>query len=142
MRADRVVVDTNVLISAALRPHGAPRAVVEAIRTASGSLLFSDETIEELRTRINRPKFDRYVSREDRAVYVAQLDAVAEWVSIVGAKLGCRDPEDDKLLETGLMGNASCIVTGDEDLLSMSPFQDIPLIKPADLPTADMRHAP
>ena len=142
MRADRVVVDTNVLISAALRPHGAPRAVVEAIRTASGSLLFSDETFEELRTRIHRPKFDRYVSREDRAVYVAQLDAVAEWVSIVGAKLGCRDPEDDKLLETGLMGNASCIVTGDEDLLSMSPFQDIPLMKPADLPTADMRHAP
>ena len=142
MRADRVVVDTNVLISAALRPHGAPRAVVEAIRTASGSLLFSDETFEELRTRIHRPKFDRYVSREDTAVYVAQLDAVAEWVSIVGAKLGCRDPEDDKLLETGLMGNASCIVTGDEDLLSMSPFQDIPLMKPADLPTADMRHAP
>ena len=142
MRADRVVVDTNVLISAALRPRGAPRAVVEAIRTASGSLLFSDETFEELRTRIHRPKFDRYVSREDRAVYVAQLDAVAEWVSIVGAKLGCRDPEDDKLLETALMGNASCIVTGDEDLLSMSPFQDIPLMKPADLPTADMRHAP
>ena len=142
MRADRVVVDTNVLISAALRPHGAPRAVVDAIRTASGSLLFSDETFEELRTRIHRPKFDRYVSREDRAVYVAQLDAVAEWVSIVGAKLGCRNPEDDKLLETGLMGNASCIVTGDEDLLSMSPFQDIPLMKPADLPTADMRHAP
>jgi putative PIN family toxin of toxin-antitoxin system len=142
MRADRVVVDTNVLISAALRPHGAPRAVVEAIRTASGSLLFSDETFEELRTRIHRPKFDRYVSREDRAVYVAQLDAVAEWVSIVGAKLGCRDPEDDKLLETALMGNASGIVAGDEDLLSMSPFHDIPLMKPADLPTADMRHAP
>ena len=128
MRVDRVVVDTNVLISAALRPHG--------------SLLFSDETFEELRTRIHRPKFDRYVSREDRAVYVAQLDAAAEWVSIVGAKLGCRDPEDDKLLETALMGNASCIVTGDEDLLSMSPFQDIPLMKPADVPTADMRHAP
>ena len=141
MRADRVVVDTNVLISAALRPHGAPRAVVEAIRTASGSLLFSDKTFEELRTRIHRPKFDRYVSREDRAVYVAQLDAVAEWVSIVGAKLGCRNPEDDKLLETGLMGNASCIVTGDEDLLSMSPFQDIPLMKPADFPIADMGHA-
>jgi putative PIN family toxin of toxin-antitoxin system len=141
MRADRVVVDTNVLISAALRPHGAPRAVVEAIRTASGSLLFSDETFEELRTRIHRPKFDRYVSREDRAVYVAQLDAVAEWVSIVGAKLGCRDPEDDKLLETALMGNASGIVAGDEDLLSMSPFHDIPLMKPADFPIADMGHA-
>ncbi len=102
---------------------------MEAIRTASGSLLFSDETYEELRTRIQRPKFDRYVSREARAVYVAQLEAVAEWVSIVGATLGCRDPEDDKLLETALVGNASCIVTGDEDFLSMSPFHDIPLMK-------------
>jgi putative PIN family toxin of toxin-antitoxin system len=132
MRADRVVVDTNVLISAALRPHGAPRAVVEAIHAAGGSLLFSDETIEELRTCIQRPKFDRFVSREDRALYVAQLEAVSEWVSIVGAKLGCRDPEDDKLLETALMGRASCIVTGDEDLLTMSPFQGIPLVRPAD----------
>ena len=105
---------------------------MEAIRKAGGSLLFSDETIEELRTRIQRPKFDRYVSREDRALYVAQLEAVAEWVSIVGAKLGCRDPEDDKLLETALIGNACCIVTGDEDLLSMSPFHGIPLVKPAD----------
>ena len=105
---------------------------MEAIRTAGGSFLFSDETIEELRTHIQRPKFDRYVSREDRALYVAQLEAVAEWVSIVGAKLGCRDPEDDKLLETALMGDASCIVTGDEDLLTMSPFQGIPLVRPAD----------
>ena len=132
MRVERVVVDTNVLISAALRPRGAPRAVVEAIRSAGGSLLFSDETIDELRTRIQRPKFDRYVSREDRAVYVAQLEAVAEWVSISGAKMGCRDPEDDKLLETASMGSAACIVTGDQDLLAMSPFHGIPLVKPAD----------
>ncbi len=106
---------------------------MEAIRTAGGSLLFSDETIEELRTRIERPKFDRYISREERAVYVAQLEAVAEWVSIVGATLGCRDPDDDKLLETALMGRAACIVTGDEDLLAMSPFHGIPLVKPADV---------
>ena len=88
--------------------------------------------MEELRTRIQRPKFDRYVSREDRAVYVAQLESVAEWVSIVGATLGCRDPEDDKLLETALMGRAFCIVTGDEDLLAMSPFHGIPLVRPAE----------
>ena len=139
MRANRVVVDTNVLISAVLRPRGAPRAVVDAIRSAGGSLLFSDETIDELRTRIQRPKFDRYVSREDRAVYVAQLEAVAEWVSIAGATLGCRDPEDDKLLETALMGSAACIVTGDEDLLAMSPFHGIPLVKPADFSHQETR---
>ena len=83
------------------------------------------------RSRFHRPKFDRYVGREVRAVYLAQLEAVSEWVSIAGAKLGCRDRDDDKLLETALMGEADCLVTGDRDLLEMSPFNDIPILTPA-----------
>ena len=122
---------TNVLISAALRPDGPPRAVVDAVHEARGVLLFSDETFDELRSRFHRPKFDRYVGRQVRAEYLAQLEAVSEWVSIVGAKLGCRDPDDDKLLETALMGAADCLVTGDRDLLEMSPFHDIPILTPA-----------
>ena len=131
MKAERVVLDANVLISAALRPDGPPRAVVDAVRQERGVLLFSDETFDELRTRLQLPKFDRYVSWEGRAVYLAQLEAVSEWVPIAGAKLGCRDPDDDKLLETALMGAADCLVTGDRDLLEMSPFQNIPILTPA-----------
>ncbi len=131
MKAERVVLDANVLISAALRPDGPPRAVVDAVRQERGVLLFSDETFDELRTRLQLPKFDRYVSWEGRAVYLAQLEAVSEWVPIAGAKLGCRDPDDDKLLETALMGSADCLVTGDRDLLEMSPFQNIPILTPA-----------
>ena len=61
---------------------------------------------------------------------MAQLEAVSEWVPIAGAKLGCRDSDDDKLLETALMGVADCLVTGDRDLLEMSPFQNIPILSP------------
>lgn len=136
MRAERVVLDTNVLISAALRREGSPRAVVNAVRSENGTLLFSDETFDELQSRFFRPKFDHYVSRQDRAVFLAQLEAVSEWVSITGAKLGCRDPDDDKLLETALLGNADCLVTGDRDLLEMSPFHGIPIVTPADFPRA------
>ena len=132
MRAERAVLDTNVLISAALRPSGPPREVVDAIRAQNGVLLFSDETFHELLTRLRSPKFDPYVSREGRSVFLAQLEAVAAWVPITGTKLGCRDPDDDKLLETALMGEADCIVTGDQDLRVMSPFQDIPILSPAD----------
>ena len=130
MKAERVVLDTNVLISAALRPEGPPRAVVDVVRAENGVLLFSDETFDELRSRLQLPKFDDYVDREGRAVYLAQLEAVAEWVSIAGAKLGCRDPDDDKLLETALMGEADCLITGDRDLLEMSSFHDIPILTP------------
>lgn len=131
MKADRVVFDTNVLISAVLQPKGPPRAAVDTVRTAGGVLLFSDETLDELRTRLDRSKFDKYVSREGRGLFLAQLTAVSEWVAITGAKMGCRDPDDDKLLETTLMGEADCLVTGDEDLLVMSPFQGIPIVRPA-----------
>ena len=130
MKAERVVLDTNVLISAALRRDGRPRAVVDAVREARGVLLFCDETFHELRTRLLLSKFDRHVDREGRAVYLAQLQAVSEWVPIAGAKLGCRDPDDDKLLETALMGAADCLVTGDRDLLEMPPFQNIPILTP------------
>ena len=130
MKAERVVLDTNVLISAALRPEGLPRAVLSVVRAENGVLLFSNETFDELRSRLLRPKFDVYVGREARAVYLAQLEAVSEWVSIAGAKLGCRDPDDDKLLETALMGEANCLITGDRDLLEMSSFHDIPILAP------------
>ena len=79
--------------------------------------MFSDETFDELRSRLRRPKFDSYVSREGRSVYLAQLEAVSEWVSITGTKLGCRDPGDDKLLETALMGEADCLIPVARDLL-------------------------
>ncbi len=131
MKAERVVLDTNVLISAALSPDGSPRTVIDVVRSENGVLLFSDETFDELRSRFHRPKFDRYIGQEGRAVYLAQLEAVSEWVSITDAKLGCRDPDDDKLLETALMGEADCLITGDRDLLEMSPFHAIPILTPA-----------
>ncbi len=50
--------------------------------------------------------------------------------------MGCRDPDDDKVLETALMGDAECVVTGDNDLLAMSPFPGIPVLTPAEFLSA------
>ena len=132
MRVEQVVVDTNVLISALLSPGGVPRAVVETVGSANERLLFSRETFDELQIRLLRPKFDRYASQEDRTLYLAWLETISGWVSIRGVALGCRDPNDDKLLETALMGEADCLVTGDSDLLVMSPFRHMPILQPVD----------
>ena len=110
MTIERVVVDTNVLISAALRPQGTPRAVLDLIQSMNGVLIFSDETFSELQSRLNRPKFDRYVSQDLRRIWLSQLEAVSEWVAITGVRLGCRDPDDDKVLETALIGDVSFLV--------------------------------
>ena len=103
---------------------------MDSIRDNNASLLFSDDTFVELQTRIQRPKFDRYVSRSLRDEYLLHLLVVSEWVSITRSRLGCRDPDDDKLLETAIMGEADCLVTGDRNLLVMSPFQGIPILTP------------
>ncbi len=129
-RADRLVVDTNVLISAALRTDTPPRQVLDVVQSAGGVLVFSDETFTEVHDRLLKPKFDQYVTPASRTAFLGHLIAVSEWVSISQAKLGCRDPDDDKLLETALAGDATCLVTGDRDLLDMHPFRGVPILNP------------
>lgn len=59
MKADRVVLDTNVLISAALGPGSPPRPAIDGVRAPNGVLLFSDESFDELQSRLLRPRFER-----------------------------------------------------------------------------------
>ena len=133
MRAERFVIDTNVLISAALRSTSTPRRVLQAVQARNGTIVFSDETFEELRTRLERPRFARYIEPGDRHAFVDQLLRTAEWTAITNSRLGCRDKDDDKLLETALLGEANYLVSGDEDLLEMSPFRGIPIVRPAEI---------
>ena len=78
---DRIVVDTNVFVSAIALPRSIPRKAVDKVLD-SGVLLFSQATMTELVEVLRRPKLDHYVSREDRAIFFSQLDAVAEFVPI------------------------------------------------------------
>jgi putative PIN family toxin of toxin-antitoxin system len=131
MTAERVVLDTNVLISAALISTGRPFAVLKHV-LETGVLLFSDETFEEVATRLMRPKFDRYVSESTRQVLLVDLAAIAEWTAITGAVHVCRDPDDDKLLETAIAGRADALVTGDSDLLELHPFRGLSIVTPSE----------
>ncbi len=129
MRAERAVLDTNILISASLtgrKPLQVLRHVLE-----NGVLIFSEPTFGELFARLMKPKFDLYVSRERRAELLADLEAAAEWTMITGALHGCGDPDDDKFLETALAGEATCLVSGDRDLLVLDPFEGIRIVTPA-----------
>ncbi len=75
--------------------------------------------------------FDRYVSQERRNELLVDLEAVAEWTAINGVVQACRDPDDDKFLETALVAQADCIVTGDGDLLALDPFEHLRIMTAA-----------
>ncbi len=122
----KCVVDTNVLISAALS-KGAPFRILEHL-IKNNALIFSKETIGELSSRIIKPKFDKYVSAEDREAYVNNLILSADLVIIDNLIQGCRDRDDDKFLKTAVKGDAQFIISGDQDLLTMHRFEGIDIV--------------
>ena len=128
---DRLVIDTNVLVSAAIRALSVPRQAVDKA-IDHGTLLFSEYTMDELKQVLFRSKFDRYVAREGRATFLAQLESVAEMVPAIQIVRECHDPNDDKFLEVGLNGRADVIITDDADLLGMHPWRGIAILSPAD----------
>lgn len=128
---ERIVADTNCLISRHLLPSSVPgRAVRQAVDR--GVLLISEATMNELADVLARPKFDRYVSLEDRQQFLRLFGRVAEFVSDIYTVRECRDPKDDKFLEVALNGKAELILTGDADLLTLNPWRGISILSPAD----------
>lgn len=127
----RLVVDTNIFVSAIIFPRSTPRQAVHKA-LSSGVLLMSDATMTELTEVLFRPKLDRYVSRAERELALAQIGSVAEFVPIIQLVRECRDPGDDKFLEVALNGRADLIITGDSDLLEMHAWRGIEILSPAD----------
>ncbi len=127
----RLVVDTNVIASAVIFPRSAPRQVVDHALDQD-VLLLSEATMSELTEVLSRSKFDRYVSRRERELFLAQIGTAAEFVPMVCLVRECRYPKDDKFLEVGLNGRADVIVTGDADLLALHPWREIAILSPAE----------
>lgn len=129
---DFFVFDTNSLISAAILPKSVNgRAFFKVMDM--GLLGVSAETLNELESVLFRKKFDKYLT--DNSERLAFLDRVAKSSLIFQPKLSvtaCRDPKDNKFLELALAAKASCIITGDEDLLVLNPFRQIPILNASD----------
>lgn len=125
----RWVVDTNVLVSRLLAPRGnAGRAVDAAL--ASGLLLVSDATLTELVAVLNRPKFDPWLSPDERRQFIALLGGVARRIPITRPIQACRDARYDKFLDVAVHGEAHALITGDADLLVLHPFHGVPIVSP------------
>jgi putative PIN family toxin of toxin-antitoxin system len=125
----RIVVDTNIFISAALKEESLPGI---AVRTAveRGRLLKSALTERELFATLARPRLAPLIPPRFRD-WLNELPAAAELVAIAERITACRDPKDDKFLELAVNGHADLIVSGDADLLALNPFREISIVTPA-----------
>ena len=130
----RVVIDTGVLVSGLIRPQGTTGEVLLALREGKLTVLYSNETIMEIIDVLGRDKFRlKYHILPDDISSLINLIRLRGEVVIPKQKVAdCRDPKDDKFLDVALSGNTDYLVSGDLDLLSMNPYQSIPIITPAE----------
>ena len=129
MPKPRIILDTNILISYALRPNATiTRTVRAAIDT--GTVLMSQETFDELRSVIGRFVTRRYLTESEASEFLAGLVEATIWVKILESVVACRDPKDDMFLELAINGQAEYLVTGDKDLLALHPFRHVPILTP------------
>lgn len=116
------MIDTNVIISAnILNTSTSARLLEHALRFEI--LVMCNASYAELANRLNKPKFDRYVSLEKRQNLLRYLHDIAAWqsdpVAFPGA-VRCRDPKDNLFIDLALHSNASMLITGDQDLLVLA----------------------
>jgi len=106
----RVVIDTNIIVSALLQPLGPPAQVFSLALGESIQLCVSGEVYAEYEEVIRRPRFHR-----DENVITAALETIREkglWVRPTDAVRACTDPDDDIFLECARAARAAYIVTG------------------------------
>jgi putative PIN family toxin of toxin-antitoxin system len=124
----RIVVDTNVVVSGLLFPRTELRHALEKAQTQV--MLVSEATKLEFVEVMLRPKFDRYIDLEIRKRLAAEYIRGCVTVPVHSTVRACRDPKDDKLPELAVDGRADLILSGDQDLLILSPFRGIPVATP------------
>jgi len=131
MKAERLVIDSNVWIAALISPAGTARQLVDSVLASEIDILMSEATFAELVSRLDRPKFDRYREPEAWNLFLSELVELALWFEDAGTAIGIsRDADDDKFLALAVTGRADAIVSGDSDLLELVAHEGIPVLTP------------
>lgn len=127
----RIVFDTNIYISAAISSKFSEDLIELAAKTDLVTLLTSEEILDELREKLTS-KFEYSDTIVD--IFINRIRKIAELVEIT-RKVGVvtRDPDDNKILECAIAGNADLIVSSDQDLIKLKSFRGIGIIHPKTL---------
>lgn len=130
MNRHRIVLDTNVLISAILF-GGKPRRVLDLVISGSVDCTLSTAILDELKDVLQRPKFG--FSADVCFHIIEELHGACDIISpSVSVDVIRSDPDDDRILECAVDAQAHFIVSGDPHLLDLGKFEKIRILSPAD----------
>jgi hypothetical protein len=130
----RAVLDTGVLVSGIIRRQGTTGEVVRALREKRFAVIYTTPILVEIIEVLGRNPFRTkyHIEAEDITALVNLIRLRGELVTPKQTVTVCRDAKDNKFLETALAANADAIVSGDDNLLVLNPFEGILFLHPSE----------
>jgi len=123
----RLLIDTNVVVAAAYNARSASRKMLSRVETGAFELVVSPDIVREYESVL--PKAIRSDAARARVWRSIQH---AESVTPADVPHATADRSDDKFLAAALAGQADAIITSDEHLLTVHPYEGIPILRPVD----------
>jgi len=130
----KIVLDTNVFVSALINPRGKPAQILNYVFESKVRLFTSPSIIEELERVLSYPKLVKRhgLEKQELKKFVSDLLSI---LSLVEGKKAIEviveDPADNNYLSCALDAKADFIVSGDIHLLNLREYEGIQIITPA-----------
>jgi hypothetical protein len=110
----RVLLDTNVLVSALITSNTPPDLIYRAWRKQAFDLIFCDEQLIEIERVLAYPKLQRYVRESEAALLLSGLRQLAIIIRVRDVEDYTADPADNILIAAALAGDCDYLVSGDK----------------------------
>ena len=131
----RVVLDTNQHISAMIRPDGHPAQIVKLWRIGVIELAISPPILEEFKIVVHRPRIQQKYNLLDSDI-AEYLEVLRVFTVLVPGTITINavldDPDDNIIIACAIEAEANVIISGDQHLLSLGSYQEIPIVKAVD----------
>ena len=129
----RIVLDTNILVSALLTPNGPPGRLLAAVKRGDVALVTSDAQLRELRDVLGRDGLSARIRHQEAAALLDNLPTIGEVATDLPAVDASSDPDDNVILAAAIAGRANLIVSGDKDhMLALGQVAGIPIVTARD----------
>jgi len=129
----KIVLDTNVFVSALINPHGKPAQILNYVFENKIRLFASPSIIEELQPVLSYPKLVKRhgLEKQELKEFISDLLSIMSLVEGKKAiELIVEDPADNNCLSCAVHAKADFIVSGDTHLLNLGEYQGTQIITP------------
>ena len=125
----KLVLDTNVLVSALLTKGTPPDQLYQAWKAGRFALAISTWQINELRRVLGYEKLQHYLNRFEASLLLENIDSTAQIVEVLAPRTESPDPDDNWILASAVVSQADLLVTGDKnDLLQLKQVEGIQIV--------------